>query len=52
MMFRQPRLMPPARRQAHTSSSSCDHSAGNSGQVVAAAATAVGRAVTSVTVTW
>jgi hypothetical protein len=43
--------MPFARRQAHTSSSSVVHSDGNSGQLVAAATTAVGRAGIPVTVT-
>ena len=52
MMFRQPEWIPPARRQAHTWSSNSFHSPGNSGQVVAAATTAVGRASASVTVTW
>jgi len=51
MMFRQPRSIPAVRRQAHTSSSSVFHSDGNSGQLVAAATTAVGRAATSVIVT-
>ena len=51
MTLRQPRSMPPARRHAQTSSSSCRHSVGNSSQVVVAATTAVGRGCTSSTVT-
>ena len=51
MTLRQPRSIPPARRHAHTSSSSAGHSAGNSCQVVVAATTAVGRATASTPVT-
>src|SRR5579871_6040893 len=52
MTTRQPREIPPARRQAHTSSLSSRHSVGNSCHVVAAGTTAVGRASTPFTLTW
>ena len=43
MMLRQPRSIPAAHRQPHTSPSNCPHTVGNSGHVVVAATTAVGR---------
>src|SRR2546429_1415537 len=51
MTLGQPWSTPPARRQAHTSSSSSFHRAGNCAQVVVAGTTAVGRAATNWTVT-
>src|SRR5262245_14881063 len=49
--FGQPRTTPPARRHAHTSSSSRGQTRGNSAQLVVARTTAVGKASTSRTST-